>query len=121
MKWGKTETRKFVELYKEQECLWNIDVCYKNRQMRLSAFQLIAKQMGIECLTSTDAKLKIENLRGTYNQELAKIAKSVQTASRSNEIYIPNMQWFYIMDAFVRQIKKKRSSKDHLCHLAAVE
>ncbi|GFR03199.1 MADF domain-containing protein [Trichonephila clavata] len=115
MKWGETETCKFVELYRERHCLWNVDnVHYRNKGMRLAASQRIAKEMSIEGLTSTDVKLKIKNLRGTYNQKLTKIAKSTLTASSSNEIYIPNMKWFNTMDAFMRQIKEKRISKDIL-------
>ncbi|GFV92887.1 MADF domain-containing protein [Trichonephila clavipes] len=115
MKWGETETCKFVELYREQQCLWNVENIHsRNKGMRLAAFQHIANEMSVEGLTSTDVKLKIKNLRGTYNQELTKIAKSTLTASSSNEIYIPNVKWFNIMDAFVRQIKEKRTSKDNL-------
>ncbi|GFY63555.1 MADF domain-containing protein [Trichonephila inaurata madagascariensis] len=115
MKWGETETCRFVELYREQQCLWKVDnIHYRNKGMRLAAFQHIANEMSIEGLTPTDVKLKIKNLRGTYNQELTKIAKSTLTASSSNEIYIPNVKWFNIMDAFVRQIKEKRTSKDNL-------
>lgn len=67
---------KFVQLYREEECLWNASIpSYKDKQMRDSSLEKIRDILnkdGIE-MSIKEIKNKIKNLRATYCQELTKI------------------------------------------------
>lgn len=98
-KWDDDETLKFVELYKEAECLWNADIPqYRHKPSRINAIMNIIEKMNM-VLTIQEVKVKIKNLRSTYSQELYKIERSRN--SEDLEPYIPMMRWFYVMDSFV--------------------
>ena len=76
MRWSEEDTVKFVELYREHECLWNVmKPSYRNNQMGVGALEKIVEEMGIECFTVADARQKVKSLRNTYNQQLQKIEK----------------------------------------------
>ena len=61
MRWSEGDTVKFVELYREHECLWNImKPSYRNNQMREGALENIVKEMGIEGFTVADARQKVK-------------------------------------------------------------
>jgi len=52
-----------VELYKEHECLWNMNsTLYKRKDVRQSALEEIVGKMGLENFTTEDAKQKIKSL-----------------------------------------------------------
>jgi len=75
MKWTEDDTYKFVGLYHDYECLWNMSSAnYKNKHMHQRA---IMQAMGREEFGVTEVKQKIKNIRSTYNQEVQKIQKSV--------------------------------------------
>ena len=72
-RWSEGETIKFVELYRDYECLWDTTkACYKNNQMRQAALEKTVAEMGMEDFTLADARQKIKSLRNTYGQELNK-------------------------------------------------
>ena len=74
MRWSEEDTVKFVELYREHECLWNVmKPSYRNNQMRVGALEKIVEEMGIEGFTVADARQKVKSLRNKYNQQLQKI------------------------------------------------
>ncbi|KAL1489760.1 hypothetical protein ABEB36_013695 [Hypothenemus hampei] len=57
-KLSEEETLKFVQLYREQECLWNIRCdSYKNKHIRTSALQQIQEGMAIEGLTLNEVNM----------------------------------------------------------------
>lgn len=98
-KWDDDETFRFVELYKEAECLWNSEIPqYRHKPSRIKAILSIIAKMNME-LTIQEVKSKIKNLRSTYSQELYKIEKSRK--SEDLEQYVPMIRWFYVMDSFV--------------------
>ncbi|KAL4153005.1 hypothetical protein QTP88_000838 [Uroleucon formosanum] len=73
-KWNEDTTLKFVEEYRQHECLWNIHYnLYKNKQARDAAYTSIASVMNIPDFGIAEVKTKIKNLRSTYSQELKKI------------------------------------------------
>ena len=79
MSWSEEDIVKFVELYREHQCLWNtMKPSYRNNQMRVGALEKIAEEMGIEGFTVADARQKVKSLRNTYmyNQQLQKTEKS---------------------------------------------
>jgi len=76
-RWNDELTRKYVELHKEHECLWNVNsTLYKRKDARQSALEEIVRNMGLENFITEDAKQKIKSLRTTYQQESHKIDKS---------------------------------------------
>ena len=67
MSWSEEDIVKFVELYREHQCLWNtMKPSYRNNQMRVGALEKIVEEMVIEGLRNTYA----------YNQQLQKTEKS---------------------------------------------
>jgi hypothetical protein len=68
-RWNDELTCKYVELYKEHECLWNMNnTLYKRKEARQSALEEIVGKMGLENFTTEDAKRNIKSLRATYQQ-----------------------------------------------------
>lgn len=115
MKWSENDTVKFVELYREYECLWDVTKqSYRNNQMRVGALERIVKEMNIDGFTIAEARQKIKSLRNTYNQELQKIEKSIKSGMGGDDVYTPALKWFHIMDAFVRRTKEKRQTQSNL-------
>ncbi|KAL7645194.1 UNVERIFIED_CONTAM: hypothetical protein RMT77_003580 [Armadillidium vulgare] len=109
MRWSEQETVKFVELYRDNECLWNMkNVNFKNKQVRYKALDYIAKKMGKEDFGIKEAKKKIKNIRSTYGQEIVKIKKSKQPGNSQTNVYVPSVRWFNIMDV----IMKKKDHKE---------
>jgi len=63
-RWNDEITCKYVELYKERECLRNMNSTqYKRKDARQSALEEIVRKMGLENFTTEDAKYKIKILR----------------------------------------------------------
>lgn len=104
---------KFVQLYRDHECLWNATLAsYKDKCKRDSALQKICdelKKMDID-MTIKDAKSKIKNLRATYCQELTKIDKSTRSGASSQEEYKSKLNWFQEMHSFIKNVPMKRKT-----------
>lgn len=104
---------KFVELYREEECLWNASISsYKNKSMRDSSLQKICAELntiGIQ-MTVNEVKNKIKNLRATYCQMLSKIEKSTRSGAGANEEYKPKLSWFEEMHSFIKNVPMKRKT-----------
>ena len=115
IRWSKGDTVKFVELYREHECLWNImKPSYRNNRMRAGAPEKIVEEMGIEGFTVADARHKVKSLRNTYNQELQKIEKSRKSGMGREDFYAPSLKWCHLMDTFMRKTKEKKWSRSNL-------
>lgn len=52
-----------------------------------------------------ELKQKIKNLSCTYNQEVNKIKKSKKSGSGLNDVYVPNIKWFPLMDSFTKSVE----------------
>lgn len=106
MKFTDENTVKFVELYREHECLWNMSSpTYKNKNNCQAAIENIIEEMGIPGFGIVEVKNKIKNLRSTYNQEVLKIKKSAKSGSGSEDLYTPPMKWFEILDPIMKASK----------------
>lgn len=115
MRWSEAETVKFVEMYRENECLWNImSSNYRNRDMKGAAYDMIIKGMGKEGFGVAEVKQKIKNLRCTYNQEVLKIKRSKKSGSGSADVYQPSIKWFAVMDAFMSNIKGNSHTESNM-------
>ena len=98
-RWNDELTYKYVELYKEHECLWNMNsTLYKRKYARKSALEEIVRKMGLENFTTEDAKQKIKSLRATYQQESHKIDKSLTSGAGLEDLYKPSKKWFTFND-----------------------
>ncbi|XP_075211005.1 uncharacterized protein LOC142318318 [Lycorma delicatula] len=88
---------KFTKLYRDKECLWNIESPnYKNREARNKALKKISEEMAIQGFGPREVAQKIKNLRSTYNQEIKKIENS-KTSMLSEDVYKPKVPWFETM------------------------
>ncbi|KAJ0172676.1 hypothetical protein K1T71_011815 [Dendrolimus kikuchii] len=106
---------KFVSLYRENPCLWDISSeDYKNKPMRQSALQNLCIGMEIEGetfnfhtntqiegFTVEDVKNKIKSICSTYNLEQDKIKKS-STSGASGNVYQPKLKWFAEFNSFIK-------------------
>jgi hypothetical protein len=94
-RWNDQLTCKYVELYKEHECVWNMNsTLYKRKDARQSAVEEMVRKMGLENFTTKDAKQKIKSLRATYQQESHNIEKSLSSGAGLEVVYKPSMKWF---------------------------
>lgn len=104
---------KFVQLYRDHECLWNSTLpSYKDKCKRDSALQKMCvelKTIGID-MTTKEVKSKIKNLRATYSQELTKIDKSTRSGAGSQEEYKSKLHWFQEMHSFIKNVPMKRKT-----------
>ncbi|CAH1976191.1 unnamed protein product [Acanthoscelides obtectus] len=105
-RWSSENNITFMNLYREQENLWNcFDKNYKNRDMRKASLEYIANEMSL--VNTSEVTKKIKNLRSTYNQERAKIEKSKKSGSGSEDVYKSSLKWFDIMDYIMKTINLK--------------
>jgi hypothetical protein len=62
--WSEGETMQLVEIYRDYECLWDTTkACYKNNEMRQTAFEKIIAEMDMEDFTLADARQEIESAK----------------------------------------------------------
>lgn len=87
------EILKLIEMYKQNECLWNIHTpMYKKYELKQMAWDKIAKEFN----TNVDnVKKKIKFLRTTFSSEKKKVDHSMKTG-RALDIYVPSL--FYYND-----------------------
>jgi hypothetical protein len=87
-RWNDELTCKYVELYKEDKCLWNTNsTLYRRKDAGQSALEEIVRKMGLENFTTEDAKQKIKSLRATYQQESHKTDKSLNSGAGLEDVY----------------------------------
>lgn len=115
LKMNDYETTKFVELYKKESILWNPTISdYKCRVKRTAAAKRIAVSMGLKHFTYMHVIQKFKNLRSSYLQELKKIARSTESIGSNDELYVPKVVWFKLMDSFLRPYVRQRISTANL-------
>lgn len=105
------QTYKFVTLYKERRCLWDIkSKNYKNKRLREIALKQICKEMGIDNFHVEDVKTKIKSIRSTYYLELDKIKRSITSGYSNGKVYESKIKWFAELDSFIRKVMVKRKT-----------
>lgn len=61
-KWDAETTIKFIQEFKQYECLWNLKhISYKNKQMREACYQKIVDEMVIPGFKVAEVKYKMRN------------------------------------------------------------
>ncbi|XP_050304746.1 uncharacterized protein LOC126742198 isoform X2 [Anthonomus grandis grandis] len=105
-RWRESETIKFVQLYEQAECLWNVrHPHYKIRTAREKASLHIIEQMNMPDFGMSELKTKIKNIRSTYQQEVNKMKKSkLSLAGAVIEEYKTNLAWFPVADRFLSKV-----------------
>ena len=94
---------KFVELYREAECLWSIkSEGYKDQNKRDEALKKINEEMNIDGFGIREVAQKIKNIRSAYYQELRKIKNSQKSGAGTHDIYQPKVPWFSIVHSFLK-------------------
>lgn len=93
---------EFLNHYEDHPCLWDKSIPdFKNRQKRDAAEEKLLPVSGLSNIK--DLRAKIRSIRGTYNQELGKIKKSMRTGSGATDVYKPKLNWFSYADSFLRK------------------
>lgn len=82
--------------------------------MRSAAYEEIVKYMAKENFHIAELKQKIKNLRCTYNQEVGKIKKSKKSGAGINDVYVPNIKWFALMDSFMKNVRSSSTTQDNV-------
>jgi hypothetical protein len=117
LRWNDVTTMKFINLYRQEECLWNVRLLdYKNKDARTLALERIAAAMDLEGFGVSDVKYKIKNIRSSYCQELKKIQCSEANCSSPEDVYKPTVVWFNTLHSFLRSFvfQRERPTNYHL-------
>lgn len=111
-KWNCDQIIKFLEIYEQLPCLWDVhSISYKNREERVSAYEKLSNEMGIEGFTAKDAKSKIRSLRNAYTLEPNKISRSKKSGAGTDDVYKPKVPWFAVADRILHEVVKIRDSE----------
>lgn len=120
-RWTDGDMTKFLEVYQQKEILWNPKLeLYRNNAARIAALDEIIHSLQKPNLTPNDLKIKIKNIRTTYNRELSKLLKSKKSGAGANDIYKPALRWFEQADTFLRPVTEARPSKSNLVSINLV-
>ncbi|CAB3237620.1 unnamed protein product [Arctia plantaginis] len=99
VKWTEDTTYKFVQEYIKHECLYNCKAPrYKIKGARDTALVRISEAMNIPGFGSKEVYTKIRNLKSTYAQEAKKIKQSTKSGAGTDDVYIPQIKWFKLLD-----------------------
>lgn len=103
----------FIEEYERFPCLWNkADPAYRNRVKRDAAEQQLLPSSGLANIK--ELRAKIRSIRGTYNQEVAKIKQSMGTGTGGKNVYKPKLVWFEQANSFLRHNYDDSDSQSNL-------
>ncbi|CAL1294481.1 unnamed protein product [Larinioides sclopetarius] len=112
MRFSEPQTCQFVELLREHECLWNNSLdLYKNKKMRDRAIAAISTDMAIPGFGDREVRRKLKSLKSTYHLEVGKIQKSIKSGMSTENLYVPNMKWFSVMDEYLKNVSEKRHNR----------
>lgn len=111
-RWSEGLTYKFVMLYKDHECLWNMHTeKYRNKQARQTALSDICVKMEIEHFGINEAKMKIKSLRATFQQEQNKIEQSQRSGAATQDVYKPTLKWFPLLKEISKHGVPRRTAQ----------
>nr|CAH7746859.1 unnamed protein product [Callosobruchus chinensis] len=72
---------EFINIYRNEPCIWQIKNDYHNREKRAAAYNKF-RDMVVK---------KINGLRTNYPKEKKKVEDSTRSGAESNEVYIPTL------------------------------
>lgn len=107
--------REFLEIYKAQECLWNVkSEYYSNRLMKEKGYSVLIEKMK-EVDENADREMvvrKIDSLRGSFRKEL----KKKENWKKTGVEYQPSLWYFdhmaFLLGNVATYTKKQRTSFD---------
>ncbi|XP_038207419.1 uncharacterized protein LOC119829107 [Zerene cesonia] len=104
-KWIEDTTYKFVQEYLKHECFYNYKAPkYKIKGARDTALLRISEAMNIPGFGSKEVYTKIRNLKSTYAQEAKKIKQSTKSGAGTDDVYIPQIKWFKLLDDALKAV-----------------
>lgn len=117
-RWSVETTIKFIQQFRQYECLWNPKhASYKNKHLREASLEKIVDGMAIPGFQVAEVKTKMRNLKSTYYQEKKKIEKSKAYGSSTDNVYVPNIKWFVEMNALLKDADERRNTFDNVSTL----
>ncbi|XP_077155581.1 uncharacterized protein LOC143818016 [Ranitomeya variabilis] len=119
--------REFIEMYRSLPCLWKIKSSdYSDRYKKKDAYgKLMAvykQHHPTETVDEIIVRKKIHALRTVYKKELNKVEKSVKSGAGTDDIYVPKL-WYYDLMEFTRdqEIPRPLRSVSSYCAPATQE
>lgn len=105
MKWTEQHTLKFVQEYIKYECLYNVKCAeFKNKRLRDAALLKLSEAMEIPDFGPKEAYNKIRSLKSTFSQEHKKVKDSIKSGAGIDDIYVPNIKWYKVMDDALKAV-----------------
>lgn len=107
---------EFIELYKNEPCLWqNKSKEYHDRDKKSAAYKILLEKMKEIDTTATidTVKNKINTMRCTFKKELLKVKSSQKSGSGTDDIYVPKL-WYYNLLTFIIDQDVPRSSRSNI-------
>lgn len=104
--------REFIELYKENTCLWKVkSKDYSNRQMKTAAYEILRRKLSeVEAIaTKENVVKKINSLRTCFRKEYRKVILSERSGAGFDDIYTPTL-WYYELLLFLIDQDEPRAS-----------
>lgn len=84
--WCRSKIAKLIEIYKSQDCLWNVsNPCYRDKRKRIAAWKVVATSLGYD-VVSVERKIKVLKTQFMHCYKLHK------KYSMNGESYQP--KWF---------------------------
>ncbi|GBP03978.1 hypothetical protein EVAR_74761_1 [Eumeta japonica] len=105
LSWSNSLTLKFIELYKQEPCIWNQqDPLNKSKRDVQDAWDRIQAKMGV--VTVSEMKRKKESLMAAYRQNQKKVRQFMKSGKGT---YKPPWFAYEIMDSFLGNAALNRS------------
>lgn len=105
MKWTEQHTLKFLQEYLKYECLYNVKCAeFKNKQLRDAALLKLSEAMAIPDFGPKEAYNKIRSLKSNFSQEHKKVKDSIKSGAGLDDIYVPNIKWYKLMDDALKAV-----------------
>ncbi|KAG8231412.1 hypothetical protein J437_LFUL012422 [Ladona fulva] len=107
---------EFILLYESEPCLWKMkSPDYHDRLKKDAAYaRLVEKWKEVEpSSTKLTILRKINNLRSSYRKELKKVKESMKSGSLVEEVYVPKL-WYFKLLQFLDEQEMPQSSRSSL-------
>jgi Alcohol dehydrogenase transcription factor Myb/SANT-like len=102
--------REFIELYKDNPCLWKIKSKeYSNKILKEEAYKILViklKEIN-EDAAKEDVIKKINSMRSCFRKEFKKFMDSKKSGTGTEEVYKPTL-WYYELLLFLKDQEMPR-------------
>lgn len=91
---------EFIELYREQRCLWDVKSRnYSNKHLRKESLDVLIEKCK-DIFPNADEKFvkaKIDSLRASFRREMKKLISSKSTGKGLDDVYEPTLWYFDLL------------------------